>query len=406
MGLPKTSEVVVIGGGFMGTSTAYQLAKRGVEVTLLERNEIGRHASGTNWGFVWVQTHPAGHALDLALASSEMYRTLADELSFDIEYVQCGGMMPLEREDYLDSARQIVERQQKAGVDIELLTTENIRHMEPALSKDLFGAIYSPVDGKVNPILLTMGLAEGIRKQGGRVFTGTRVRAIEMRNGEIHAVVTDKGRIKTHKVVNAAGAWARKVADMVGLEVPIVVHQGEVLVTEPLPPLFSLVAYSGSYVTGMTKVITGDATETLRAIDPLWYYGVRQHANGNITLGSGTGIRDYMGFDKRGTYRKLKELVEWSAKVIPSLKNVNIIRSWAGVKSGSLSRAAGGVIIDEVNFGKSSMVLVVDTGHGVARCPINGRLAAELMTAGRDKTSLPLDRCRLVLYSKENISTV
>jgi glycine/D-amino acid oxidase-like deaminating enzyme len=382
------------------------LAKRGVEVTLLERNEIGRHASGTNWGFVWVQTHPAGHALDLALASSEMYRTLADELGFDIEYVQCGGMMPLEREEYLNPAREIVERQQKAGVDIRLLSAEDIRHMEPALSKHLFGAVYSPVDGKVNPILLTMGLAEGTKKHGGRVLTHTRVRAIEMRDGEIQSVVTDRGRIKTRTVVNAAGAWARKVGDMVGLEIPIVVHQGEVFVTEPLPLLFSLVAYSGSYVTGMTKVITGDATESLRAIDPLWYYGVRQHANGNITLGSGTGIRDYMGFDKRGTYRKLRELVEWGTKVIPSLKNVNIIRSWAGVKSGSLSRAAGGVIIDEVNFGKSSMVLVVDTGHGVARCPINGRLAAELMTTGRDKTSLPLERCRLVLYSKENISTV
>ncbi len=406
MNLPKASEIVVIGGGFLGTSTAYQLAKRGVQVTLVERNEIGRQASGTNWGYVWVQTQPAGQALTLALASSQMYETLADELSFDIEYVQCGGMMVLEEEEDLEAAEKVVASQREAGVDVRVVDRNELRQMEPTLSKSLFGAVYSPIDAKVNPFYVNIGFAEGAKKHGAKILTGTRVRAIEMKGGEIQSVITDRGRIKTHMVVNAAGVWARQIGSMVGIDIPIVCHQGQVVVTEPLPPLISHLIYSGSYVRNLATVIMGDPALAYETDDPLYDYGLNQHATGSLTIGNGIGIRDYSGFDKRGTYEKITEFADWAIRVLPALQDVHIIRSWAGIRPGSVARAGGGVIIDRVEFGRSAMFLVIETGHGVLRCPIDGKLTAELITQGRENTSLPIEKCRLFYYAKENLFSV
>jgi len=403
MNVPKASEVVVIGGGFLGASTAYHLAKQGVEVTVVDRSEISRQASGSNWGYVWVQTQPAGHSLDLALASATMYETLSDELGYDIEYEKCGGMMVLEEEGDLDAADKVIAQQSDAGVDVRLVDREELRQMEPKLSRDLVGAVYSPMDAKINPLFVNLGLVEGVKKHGGTVLSRTRARAIEMKNGEIQSVVTDRGRIKTRKVVNAAGVWARKIGSMVGIDIPIVCHQGEVMVTEPLPPVISHLIYSGSYVRNLGMVIMGDPSLVYQTDDPMYRFGFNQHARGDLTIGNGIGIRAYSGFDKRSSYEIMKECAEWAIRVLPPVKNAHIVRSWAAVLPGSVARAGGGVIIDEVNFGKSAMFLVIETGFGVLRCPIDGKLAAELITAGRENTSLPIEECRLFRYAKEDL---
>jgi len=406
MNVPKASEVVVVGGGFLGMSTAYQLAKRGVEVTVVERHEVGRQASGANWGYVWVQTQPAGHSLDLARASAKMYETLSDELGYDIEHEKCGGMMVLEEESDLEAAEKVIAQQRKAGLDVRFVDREELRQMEPKLSKDLVGAVYSPIDAKVNPLFVNLGLAEGVKKHGGTVLTHTRARAIEMKGGEIQSVVTDRGRIKTHKVVNAAGVWARQIGAMVGIDIPIVCHQGQVMVTEPLPPLMSHLIYSGSYVRNLATIIMGDPSLAYQTDDPLYDYGFNQHARGDVTIGNGIGIRDYSGFDKRSSYEKMKEFADWAVRILPAVRDVHIIRSWAGVRPASVARSGGGVIIDEVLFGKSAMFLVVETGHGVLRCPIDGKLTAEFVTVGRENTSLPIEKSRLFYYAKENLFSV
>ena len=127
MNVPKASEIVVIGGGFLGASTAYHLAKQGVDVTVVDRSEISREASGSNWGYVWVQTQPAGLPLDLALASAKMYETLSDELGYDIEHEKCGGMMVLEEESDLDAADKVIAQQSDAGLDVRFVDREELR---------------------------------------------------------------------------------------------------------------------------------------------------------------------------------------------------------------------------------------------------------------------------------------
>ena len=406
MNVPKASEVVVIGGGFLGASTAYHLAKQGVDVTVVDRSEISREASGSNWGYVWVQTQPAGLPLDLALASAKMYETLSDELGYDIEYEKCGGMMVLEEESDLDAADKVIAQQTEAGLDVRLVDREELRQMEPKLSRDLVGAVYSPIDAKVNPLFVNLGLVEGIKKHGGTVLSRTRARAIEMKGGEIQSVVTDRGRIKTRKVVNAAGVWARQIGAMVGIDIPIVCHQGQVMVTEPLPPLISHLIYSGSYVRNLATIIMGDPSLAYQTDDPLYDYGFNQHATGTVTIGNGIGIRDYSGFDKRSSYERMKEFADWAIRVLPPVRDVHIVRSWAGIRPSSVARAGGGVIIDQLDFGQSTMFLVVETGHGVLRCPIDGKLTAELVTAGRENTSLPIEKSRLFYYAKENLFSV
>jgi sarcosine oxidase subunit beta len=389
VGLPKNSDIVIIGGGLLGTSTAYQLARSGAEVTLVERHGLGREASGTSWGFVWIQTQPAGPCLDLALASSKMYRTLSDELEFDVEYTQCGGMIALEEEDDLEAAEIVVTNQKKAGVDIQLLDAGEVKNMEPALSESLAGAVYSSLDGKVNPIYLTFGLAEAARKKGAQIITHTEVQAIEVKKEQIQSVVTDRGSIQTHTIVNAAGAWAPLIGRMAGVDIPVVCHQGEVFVTESLPPLVSCLVYSGSCVRDLDRAMTGEPVVHQPEEDAVSGYGYVQHLSGNATFGAGTGPRSHLGADKYGFYKRIKELAIWGTSIIPALKDVSMIRSWTGLKPGFLPGVPDGTVVDQLEFRKSRMIVVLDTGHGVACCPMSGRLAAELITLGRENASIP-----------------
>jgi sarcosine oxidase subunit beta len=394
VGLPKNSDIVIIGGGLLGTSTAYQLARSGAEVTLVERHGLGREASGTSWGFVWIQTQPAGPCLDLALASSKMYRTLSDELEFDVEYTQCGGMIALEEEDDLEAAEIVVTNQKKAGVDIQLLDAGEVKNMEPALSESLAGAVYSSLDGKVNPIYLTFGLAEAV--------TLTEVQAIEVKKEQIQAVVTDRGSSQTDTIVNAAGAWAPLVGRMAGVDIPVVCHQGEVFVTESLPPLVSCLVYSGSCVRDLARAMTGEPVVHQPEEDAVSGYGYVQHLSGNATFGAGTGPRSHLGADKYGFYKRIKELAIWGTSIIPALKDVSMIRSWTGLKPGFLPGVPDGTVVDQLEFRKSRMIVVLDTGHGVACCPMSGKLAAELITLGRENASIPIEKWRLPTPSEDN----
>src|SRR4030042_2756677 len=166
--LPAKADVVVIGGGVIGSSIAYYLSKRKIPVVLLERGAIGSGPSSACDGLMFLQTKKPGTHLKLAMESGRLYRTLSEELDFNIEHRTCGGMILIEREPELRAMRRIVEAQKDGGLDVSLIEKSPAIEMAPCLSQDFIAATYSPRDGQVNPICLVRAFIKAARRLAAR----------------------------------------------------------------------------------------------------------------------------------------------------------------------------------------------------------------------------------------------
>ena len=215
--VPKEADVVIGGGEVVGSSIAYFLSKSGRDVVLLDKGDITGEATAANGAFVWTSTRRPGIDLDLALASVEIHKALHQELDIDNEYRQSGGMIIIE-DDHQIPAMEVFQREREgAGLRMEMLDGKKARELEPFLSERIAGALYNPLDGGINPFYLVAGLQQKVEQMGGRVLLHTAVRGIEVEGGRVKEVVTDKGSIRTDVVVNACGAWASLIGDMVGI---------------------------------------------------------------------------------------------------------------------------------------------------------------------------------------------
>lgn len=178
--MSKDADVIVIGGGVIGSSVTYQLAKLGKKVLQIEREDLTRGAAGATDGVVGYHTKKPGPQMELAIRSIAMFEHLSEELGMDIEYgLHCGGMQPVEDQLQWDILSEIVEEQKKSGVDIRMIGIEEARRLEPMLAEDLKGALYSPTGGKVNPIRLTLAFAKAAKRLGAALLTETEVTGLQ-----------------------------------------------------------------------------------------------------------------------------------------------------------------------------------------------------------------------------------
>ncbi|MGL4792060.1 MAG: NAD(P)/FAD-dependent oxidoreductase, partial [Anaerotignaceae bacterium] len=152
-----TKDVIIIGGGIIGCSTAWQLSKLGKSVLVIEKKDIASGSAGATDGVVGYHTKQPGFQMDLAIKSIEMFENLAEELGEDIEYsMGIGGMQLIEDKEQWDIISEMAQQQRKSGVDIRMISAQEAREIEPNLTEDIYGALYSPTSGKINPLKLTL----------------------------------------------------------------------------------------------------------------------------------------------------------------------------------------------------------------------------------------------------------
>jgi len=224
--LPDRARVVIVGGGVIGTSVAYHLAKLGLtDVVLLEQ---GRLSSGTTWhaaGLVG-QLRASESATRLVQYSTQLYAELGDETGLSAGYRQCGGVTVARTDDRMVQLRRTAANAAAFDMECELLSPEEaLQHYPVMRIADLVGAIWLPADGKANPTDLTFALAKGARMRGVRVVEKTRVTGVLTSARRATGVRTDKGDIEAEIVVNCAGQWAKQVGAMAGVNVPL--HSAE-----------------------------------------------------------------------------------------------------------------------------------------------------------------------------------
>lgn len=238
MTLPTHAEIVVIGGGIIGCSTAYHLARdHKADVVLLEQ---GRITSGSTW-------HAAGLVGQLRSSASitrvlkysvELYKGLEAETGLATGWKMTGCLRLATNADRWIEFKRLATTAKSFGMDMHLLSPDEVKRMWPLMETgDLVGASWLPTDGQASPSDITQSLAKGARMHGAKLHEGVRVTGFDMKDGRITAVKTDKGDIACDKVVNCAGQWARQVGAMAGISVPLQPVKHQYIITEKIDGL-------------------------------------------------------------------------------------------------------------------------------------------------------------------------
>ncbi len=239
MNIPESAKIIIVGGGAIGLSIAYHLAKLGIEdVLLLERNEL---TSGTSW-------HAAGivgplrasmNLTKLAKYATELFVELESETSQATGYAQTGGFWLAQTQARLTELKRIAAMGDMNQIDTTILNPDQIQERYPLLNVDgLTGALWVEQDAQVNPVDLCMAYAKGAKAHGVRIIENAKVTDVQIHNGNVKSVLIDGGeRINCEVLVNACGAWAREFGKLADLRLPLAVCEHMYVVTEPVQGL-------------------------------------------------------------------------------------------------------------------------------------------------------------------------
>ena len=236
----KTSaRAVVIGGGVGGASVLYWLARLGWDdVVLCERADLTSGSTFHSAGLVG-QLRSTLSLTKMMMNSVELYRTLESEVGLETGWHEVGSLRLASAEERMQELARQAGWAKTFGLPLELVSAEEAkRHFPPMSTDGVLGAAYLPTDGYIDPSQLTLALAEGARKRGAEIYTSTRVTGIDVEDGRVRGVQTDKGAIAADVVVNAGGMFAGEIGRLAGVNVPIVPMAHEYLVTRPtdVPP--------------------------------------------------------------------------------------------------------------------------------------------------------------------------
>jgi len=236
--LPSHASVVVIGGGVVGLSTAYHLARAGVrDVVLLERDEFGSGSTSRAAGGVRAQFSDAVN-IELGLRSLHTFERFREEFGQEIDLHQVGYLFLLERPEHVAAFETNVALQNELGVPSRMIEVAEAKRLSPLIATEgLLAAAYSPTDGHCTPESVVLGYASAARAVGARLLRGTFVDGIDVDGTTITGVRTNRGTIATDTVVCAAGPWSRAVGEMVGVDLPVVPVRRQILTTEPMAGL-------------------------------------------------------------------------------------------------------------------------------------------------------------------------
>jgi 4-methylaminobutanoate oxidase (formaldehyde-forming) len=232
--VPSRARAVVVGGGVGGCSILYWLARLGWrDAVLCERAELTSGSTFHSAGLVG-QLRGSLSLTRMMMSSVELYRALADEVGLETGWHEVGSLRLASSQERMEELARQSGWARTFGLPLELVSAEEAQRLFPPMSTaGVTGAAYLPTDGYVDPSQLTLALAEGARRHGAEIYTHTRVTAINVERGRVTGVVTDRGEIEAEVVIDAGGIYAREIAQLVGVNVPVIPMAHEYLITKP-----------------------------------------------------------------------------------------------------------------------------------------------------------------------------
>jgi sarcosine oxidase subunit beta len=385
----QTADAVIIGGGCMGVSTAYHLARLGITRSiLLEReSQLGTGSTGRNAGGVRHQFSQEAN-VHLSIESINTFEHFAEEVGFEIDFHQDGYLFLLSTEEQISEFARSIAMQRSLGVDVSLISPDDAIRLAPGLcTEGILGASFCERDGICDPNGVTMGFAKAAQAAGVTVCRDTEVIGVSVESGKVAAVETDHGRIATPIVVNAAGPYAALIGRMAGVNLPILPFRRHIFITEPVSnwKLDKSIRERGLAYVPESRIMVIDLEST--------FYFHREGAG--LLMGMSDPLEP-SGFDLSINWEFLERMVPIAVRRLPALQEARIAHAWAGLYE--VTRDAMPII------GPSTEVAGFYTiggfsGHGFQHSPAAGRILAEMITGAKpvdfDVSAFSLDRFHL-----------
>ena len=358
----KTADVIIIGGGIMGCATAYRLASQGLDVLVLEKQEIGNGGSCRNAGGVR-QSARDPKELQLAMyAVANLWPGLSDELGVDVEYHQSGNLRLGLTEKDITVLEGHTAKSTKVGLDVKMISGDEARSLCPYMSQEVIAASWCPTDGHANPLKTTLGFYRKALQMGVTFITGVTVTGLQKVRGRVRNVLTDDGIYEAGHVLLCAGFESRRIANTVGIDIPVERQFNEVIVTEAVPKMFDI----------MLGVAGGE------------FYG-HQSEHGSFVLGGNSGLQAFTSHNENFVTNSLTtpSIARGILRYFPVLKDVKIVRSWSGYYDQSIDVLP---VLDNIPEVPGLTLAFGFSGHGFGISPAVSLALSELITKGQSTT--------------------
>lgn len=385
----QEAEIIVIGGGIAGSSTAFHLAEQGRDVLLLERGEIASEASGQNMGGLGGSGWGNNPNLlsYLTAGGVEIFKRMQIDLGYDIEFRLSGTLTAIHTEEQFEYYQDQIISQRSEGYEVELLSAREALALEPEANPDLPGYMYRPQRGQADPVKTTRAFAHAAEVAGANIQTGQNVVSITPGSQGGYSINTESAEFRCQTLVLATGAWCDPVGKMLGIKVPIVPVRGMMWATASVPPsVFQTIgsaesSYAWSKDNGSDNVTPPNLTHKNGRRTIRHLYG-RQRKNGEIIFG---GDRESLGYETSLNQSGIEVNREHAAEVIPLVASLPIARSWSGLMPFSLD---GAPIIGKIPIRENLFIVSGLSSSGFGRGPMAGKLAADYIHSGHMTTVL------------------
>ena len=354
--LPAKAEIAIIGGGVMGLSIAYHLARRGLnDVVVIERGYLAEGASGRNGGGVRQQWSTEIN-IRLMQESVELCRRFAVDLGVNVWFRQGGYLFLARSAQEVARLERNIALQNRCGVATRMLAPEQAREIVPEIDlAGIVGAAYNPTDGILFPWPFLWGYARQAAAHGVRIFTQTPVGGLEPVDGGGYLVHTPRGAVRARRVINATGAWSPQLAKLLDVEIPTWPIRHEICSSEPLKPFL--------------RPMVSELASGLYCSQSM-----RGEIVGGVTL-PGHGATYAMG----STLQFLSTYARRLVRLMPILAEIKVLRQWAGPYDQSPD---GNPILGAPPERPDFFLACGFVGHGFMMAPIVGKLYAEWLTGG------------------------
>lgn len=415
---PASADIVIVGGGIVGVSTAWFLARQGVNVVLCEKGHIAGEQSGRNWGWVRQQGRDF-RELPMMMESMRIWRQLEAEIGESVGFVQGGCLFMARKQSELADYEAWAREAAGYGMDSRMIAGRELDEQVEGASKQWLGAIYTASDGRAEPHKAAPAIARAAAARGATILTSCAVRGIETSGGRLSAVITEHGPIRTSTMLCAAGAWSSLFCRSLGISVPQLKVQGNVVRTAPARSILNGDVFDekvgirrredGGYTVAHGTVLMHPITPSTFRYASKFFPALKQEFRVlKLTFGkaffeelatpSHWALDRPSPFEKKrvlnpvphaGVVRKIKKNL---GLAFPALADVEIVEAWAGMVETSPDVVPMFCAIDKI---PGFHLATGFSGHGFGIGPGAGKAAAGLLTntdSGIDLSAFRLER--------------